>query len=83
MKQLKEKREECFNNLLNNSISITTNQDLELEEDLVQPNEIIRHLIPQQAQSVGEIAHLIRHDTLDQQKQEDEEDQQEEKETGN
>lgn len=71
LKQLKEKREECFNNLLNNSFSITTEQDLELSEG-VKPNEILRHLIPVQAQTVGEIAHLIRHDQLDQQKQEDE-----------
>jgi len=71
LKQLKEKREECFNNLLNNSLSITSQQDFELDESL-QSNEIIRHLIPAQAQTVGEIAHLIRHDTLDQQKQEEE-----------
>lgn len=73
LKQLQEKREECFNNLLNNSISITSQQDFELDEG-VQSNEIIRHLIPTQAQTVGEIAHLIRHDLLDQQKQEEEED---------
>jgi len=71
LKQLKEKREECFNNLLNNSLSITSQQDFELDESL-QSNEIIRHLVPAQAQTVGEIAHLIRHDTLDQQKQEEE-----------
>lgn len=76
LKQLKEKREECFKNLLNNSISITSQQDFELDES-VEPNEIIRHLIPAQAQTVGEIAHLIRHDTLDQQKQEEETDHQE------
>lgn len=61
-----------MNNLLNNSFSIRTEQDFELEES-VTPNEIIRHLIPTQAQTVGEIAHLIKHDTLDQQKQEEEE----------
>lgn len=72
LKQLKEKREECFNNLLNNSnsSSITTEADLELDQ-AVESKEIIRHLIPVQAQSVGEIAHLIKHDQLDQQKQED------------
>lgn len=72
LKQLKEKREECMNNLLNNSLSIRTEQDFVLEES-VTPNEIIRHLIPAQAQTVGEIAHLIKHDLLDQQRQEEEE----------
>lgn len=72
LQQLKEKREECFNNLLNNSLSIRTEEDFELEES-VNTHEIIRHLIPAQAQSIGEIAHLIKHDTLDHQKQEDEE----------
>lgn len=74
LQQLKEKREECFNNLLNNSISIRTEKDFELEES-VNTHEIIRHIIPAQAQSIGEIAHLIKHDTLDHQKQEDEADQ--------
>lgn len=74
LKQLKEKREECMNNLLNNSLSIQTEQDFELGES-VTPNEIIRHLIPAQAQTAGEIAHLIKYDTLDQQKQEEEEEE--------
>lgn len=76
LQQLKEKREECFNNLLNNSFSITTEQDFELDEG-VKPNEILRHLIPAQAQTIGEIAHLIRHDQLDQQKQENEDNSEE------
>lgn len=58
--------------MLNNSLSIRSEQDFELEES-VTSHEIIRHLIPEQAQSVGEIVHLIRHDLLDQQKQEEEE----------
>lgn len=69
LKQLKEKREECLNNLLNTSYSLRSEQDFELEES-VKSNEIIRHLLPAQAQTVGEIAYLIQHDTLDQQKQE-------------
>lgn len=72
LKQLQEKREECFNNLLNNSITIRSDQDFELEEE-VQTNRIISHLIPAQPQTIGEIAHLVRHDELDQQKQENEE----------
>lgn len=82
LKQLKEKREECFNNLLNNSFSITTEQDFELDEG-VKPNEIIRHLIPAQAQTVGEIAHLIKHDQLDLQKQENEDNSEEESKEAN
>lgn len=72
LQQLKEKREECYNNLLNNSISIRSDQDFELEEE-VQTNRIISHLLPAQPQNVGEIVHLVRHDELDQQKQETEE----------
>lgn len=71
LKQLEEKREECYKNLLNNSFSIKSEQDFELDEGVKQ-NEIIRHLIPAQAQTAGEIAHLINFDQLDQQKQENE-----------
>jgi hypothetical protein len=70
LKQLKEKREECLNNLLNNSLSITSDADLELDQ-AIESSDIIRHLIPEQAQSVGEQAHLIEYDQLDQQKQEE------------
>lgn len=69
---MKEKREECFNNLLNNSLSIRSEQDFELEES-VTSIEIIRHLSPAQPQTAGEVAHLVKYDLLDQQKQEDEE----------
>lgn len=72
LQQLKEKREECLNNLLNSSQSYRTEQEFELEEE-VKSSEIIRQLIPAQAQTIGEIAHLIKHDALDQQKQETEE----------
>lgn len=71
LKQLKEKREECLKNLLNNSITLRTNQDFQLEEE-IHSNRIISHLIPAQPQSIGEIAHLVHHDELDQQKQEEE-----------
>lgn len=77
LQQLKEKREECLNNLLNTSYSLRSEQDFELEES-VKSNEIIRHLLPAQAQTLGEIAHLIQHDQLDQQKQEVDEANQEE-----
>lgn len=72
LEQLKAKREECFNNLLNNSLNIRTEQDFELDA-AIQPNDIIRHLVPEQAQTAGEIAHLVNHDLLDQQKQEEDE----------
>lgn len=73
MKQLKDKKEECFNNLLNsiNSGLITSDNDIELEEE-VKSSDLIRHILPQQAQTVGEIAHLVKHDALDIQKQETE-----------
>jgi hypothetical protein len=32
----------------------------------------VRHILPQQPQTVGEIAHLVKHDALDIQKQESE-----------
>lgn len=74
LKQLKEKREECLNNLLNNSLTPRTDDDFTFEE-AVKSNELVRHLNPAQAQTLGEIAHLIKHDTLDHQKQEEEPDQ--------
>lgn len=79
LQQLKEKREECLNNLINSSSSYRTEEDIQLDQS-VTPNEIIRHLIPAQAHSVGEIAHLIQHDALDHQKQEQEEEKSPEQE---
>jgi hypothetical protein len=60
--------------LLNNSQTLTTEADIELDRSL-ESNKIINHLIPQQAQSVGEIVHLVKHDQLDIQKQEAEEEE--------
>jgi peptidoglycan hydrolase CwlO-like protein len=73
LSQLKEKREECINNLLNASQTINTDKDFELESEIEAANKIISHLIPKQPQTVGEIAHLIKHDHLNQQKEEQEE----------
>lgn len=72
LEQLKEKHEECIENLLNDSsdLQIRTEADFVLEEE-VKSNELLRHLIPEQAQTVGETAHLVQHDALDIQKQED------------
>ena len=71
LNQLKEKREELVGNLLNSSSTrITTDKDIELEE-AIESNKIISHLIPEQPQTIGEIAHLIKHDQLDLQKQEE------------
>ncbi|KAL7011661.1 hypothetical protein ACKWTF_014377 [Chironomus riparius] len=71
LNQLKEKREELVGNLLNSSTTrITTDKDIELDES-IESNKIISHLIPEQPQTIGEIAHLIKHDQLDLQKQEE------------
>lgn len=71
LNQLKEKREELVGNLLNSSSTrITTDKDIELEE-AIESNKIISHLIPEQPQTIGEIAHLIKHDQLDLQKQDE------------
>lgn len=77
LSQLKEKREECINNLLNQSQTLNTDNDFELEAE-IEANKIISHLQPRQPQSVGEIAHLIKHDQLSLQKEEEEEEQQKE-----
>jgi hypothetical protein len=71
LQQLKEKREEHINNLLNNSTGtgINCDKDLQLEE-AIEPNKVISYLIPQQAQNVGEVANLIKHDYLDLQNEE-------------
>ena len=63
LKELTEKREECIRNLLNSSSVLTSDSDLELEYP-VNSSEILRHIIPQQALNVGEIAHLINNDHL-------------------
>lgn len=69
LRQLTERREECFRNLLNDNIRIQTEQDLELEAEvnpeLGRANEILRQIRPEQPLSVGEIVHIIKHDHLD------------------
>ena len=69
---MKEKREECMKNLLNNSGTITTEDDT-LFDTSIESNKIVNHLIPEQAQTVGETVHLVKYDQLDLQKQEGEE----------
>jgi hypothetical protein len=66
--QLKQKREETINNLLNNCDTITTENDLELDTP-IEANKIISNIFPEQPHTIGEIAHLVKNDFLDQQKQ--------------
>lgn len=82
LKQLQDKKEECFNNLLNSSDHgvITSDSDIQLETE-VKSNDLVRHIIPQQPHTIGEIAHLVNHDLLDIQKQEEEEETEETPET--
>lgn len=82
LKQLQDKKEECFNNLLNsvNPDLITSDSDLQLETE-VKSNDIVRHIIPEQAQTIGEIAHLVNHDLLDIVKQQNDTDESEQTET--
>lgn len=74
LSQLQEKRFECINNLLNSSGTITTDNDIELDKS-IEANKIVNHLIPAQAQSIGEIVHLVKHDLLDILKQEQEQEE--------
>lgn len=69
---MQDKKEECFNNLLNSASpsAITSDSDIQLETE-VKSNDIVRHILPQQPHTIGEIAHLVNHDLLDIQKQED------------
>lgn len=68
MKQLSNHRETCFENLLNNQITIQTDQDFELNATIIRgdrANELIRYLCPEQPISTGEIVHLLKYDQLD------------------
>lgn len=66
LQQLSNHRKTCFENLLNNQISIQTDQDLELNVAVRgdRANEIIRYIRPEQPLSIGEIVHIIKHDQL-------------------
>lgn len=68
---MQDKKEECFNNLLNSASqsAITSDSDIQLETE-VKSHDILRHILPQQPLVSGEIAHLVNHDLLDIQKQE-------------
>ncbi|KAG5676131.1 hypothetical protein PVAND_005982 [Polypedilum vanderplanki] len=74
LNQLKEKREDLINNLLNESQTINTDKDFQLETE-IETNKLISQINPKQPQTVGEIAHLIKHDHLNQQKEEQEEEE--------
>lgn len=78
LKQLQDKKEECFNNLLNSASqsAITSDSDIQLETE-VKSNDIVRHILPQQPHTIGEIAHLVHHDLLDIQKQENDDETEE------
>lgn len=78
LSQLKEKREECINNLLNASQTINTDKDFELETE-IESNKLVSHIQPIQPQTVGEIAHLVKHDHLSQQKEEEDEEEESKK----
>lgn len=59
-----------MNHLLNRSeenSGINSDHELELDQPLNQnetASEIFRHIRPEQAQTVGEIVHIIKHDQL-------------------
>lgn len=73
MKQLSEKRESCMRNLLSGGITIRDETDLQLEAptaDFGAATELLRHIKPEQPMSVGEIIHIIKHDQLQEEKEE-------------
>lgn len=77
LKQLAERREACMNHLLNSSDTNLGDQDEDFDQPLQQNNilesasELIRHIRPEQAQTVGEIVHIIQYDQLNEEKTEE------------
>ncbi|XP_055678570.1 uncharacterized protein LOC129787208 [Lutzomyia longipalpis] len=88
LRQLAEKREACLQSLLVDcSEEVQANRDIDLNLDAPVGNpdfraaqEIARFLRPEQALSVGEVVHLVKHDHLQIESEEEEQQQQQAKE---
>lgn len=71
MTELSARREQCLENLLRGNITLPTDADFgldgqsdpEISESLL---PIVRHIIPEQAISPGELVHIIKYDQLEQ-----------------
>ncbi|XP_022917041.1 coiled-coil domain-containing protein 32 [Onthophagus taurus] len=73
IKQLQQKREECMNQLLNNT-QYSEDVDLELDEP-IESSTVLRAITPQkQALTQGEIVELVKYDQLKEDDSEVEED---------
>ncbi|KAG4078393.1 hypothetical protein HA402_013103 [Bradysia odoriphaga] len=65
LKQLTDRREECMEKLLNGTIDLPTNSDLDFDDSSNRPVlQLVRHIIPEQALNTTELVHIIKHDHL-------------------
>lgn len=89
LRQLAEKREACLQSLLVDCDSgVQENREIDLNLDAPVSNtdfrpaqEIARFLHPEQALSVGEVVHLVKHDHLQVESEEEEQPKEAEAET--
>lgn len=78
MHQLSARREQCLESLLRGSITLPTDSDFGLDDlpsdnSEIKTNEILRHIVPEQAVHPGELVHIIKHDQLEPKEQSEEE----------
>lgn len=65
LQQLTERREACMENLLNGTIELEANTDLDFEDNSrTSHRQLVRHIIPEQAINSAELVHIIKHDHL-------------------
>lgn len=64
LEQLTERREACMENLLRGTIELPSDTDLNLDSSETSHNQLVRHIIPEQAINSAELLHIIKHDQL-------------------
>ncbi|XP_055381435.1 uncharacterized protein LOC129612019 [Condylostylus longicornis] len=72
LEQLAQKREECLNNLINNSLNLDSNVEFDTPiggDSAVY--DIYRHLYPTQPITIGETVHILKYDQLQEEKNAD------------
>lgn len=78
LEQLAERREACMQQLLNDSTASSYDQ----LDDSITNHELLRFIRPEQALSVAELAHLVKHDHLEGEQEEQQQDIKEGEESG-
>lgn len=81
LQQLAERREACMQQLLNDEFAASASRYDQLDEPVFN-HELLRFIVPEQALSAAELAHLVKHDHLEGDHQEEQQQQQEGEESG-